>query len=149
MDEIDLQLLEVIQNNGRGAYSHFGKTVGLSTTAIHDRLKKLSTEGIITGWGARLDPAQVGYPIILLVRVEVDLPANREIFSDTVAQIPGVQECHLTSGQWNCWIKLRASSVEQAETIITEKIAPLKGVVAIQMDVVNKTKKETLHLPVK
>lgn len=147
MDDMDMKLLEAIQRNGRGAYAHFGKAVGLSTTAIHERLKKLTASGIITGWSAQIDPAQAGYPVLMMIRVEVDLPSNREAFAATVSRLPCVQECHLTSGRWNCCLKLRAPSIEQAERLIDTEIAPLKGVVSMQVDAVTHTKKETLSLP--
>jgi Lrp/AsnC family leucine-responsive transcriptional regulator len=147
MDDIDFKLLDVIQHNGRGGYAFFGEAVGLSKTAVHERLKKLTASGVIKGWTAQLDPIQAGYPVILLIRVEIDLPGNREVFADSVSHLPGVQECHMTSGRWNCCLKLRAASIEQAERLIDEKIAPIKGVVSMQVDTVTNTKKETLCLP--
>lgn len=147
MDNIDLKLLDVIQQNGRGGYALFGETVGLSKTAIHERLKKLTASGVIMGWAAQIDPIQAGYPVVLLIRVEVDLPVNREAFADSVSHLTGVQECHMTSGRWNCFLKLRAPSVKQAERLIAEEIAPIKGVVGMQVDAVTNTKKETLYLP--
>lgn len=147
MDDIDLKLLGVIQQNGRGAYASFGERVGLSKTAIHERLKKLTARGVITGWTAQIDPVEAGYPVVLLIRAEIDLPLNREAFAEFVSNLPGVQECHLTSGRWNCYVKLRAPSVEQAEQLVADKIAPIKGVIGIQMDTVTQTKKETLSLP--
>ena len=147
MDDADLKLLDVIQRHGRGGYELFGKTVGLSKTAIHDRLKKLTARGVIKGWSAQVDPIHIGYPYAFLIRAEVDLPTNREAFANIVSTIPGVQECHLTSGRWNCCLKLRSPSVERAERQIAEDIATIKGVVSIQVDTVTCTKKESLYLP--
>jgi Lrp/AsnC family leucine-responsive transcriptional regulator len=147
MDDIDFKLLDVIQQNGRGGLAQFGETVGLSKTAVHERLKKLTASGVIKGWTALVDPIQAGYPVVLLIRAEVDLPSNRLAFADSVSQLPGVQECHMTSGRWNCYLKLRAASIEQAERLIDENIASIKGVVSIQVDTVTDTKKETLFLP--
>jgi len=147
MDDIDLKLLDIIQHNGRGGYAHFGEVVGLSKTATHERLKKLTDSGVITGWCARIDPVQVGFPVVVLARVEIDLPTNREAFAEVVSHLPCVQECHLTSGRWNCCLKVRAASAAHAERLIAEQIAPLQGVLSIQIDVVTATKKETLYLP--
>jgi len=147
MDDIDLRLLDLIQRDGRGAYAYFGEIVGLSKSAIHERLKKLTSNGVITGWSAQIDPAHTGYPVVVFIRAEIDLPANREAFADHVSCLPGIQECHLTSGRWNCCLKLRAASIERAEQIIAEEIASLKGVLGMQVDAVTSTKKETLYLP--
>jgi len=147
MDDIDMKLLDVIQKNGRGAYACFGRTVGLSTTAIHERLKKLTARGIIKGWGAFIDPVKAGFPVIAFVRIEIDLPTNREVFADSVSALPNVQECHLTSGRWSCCLKLRAPSIEEAERIINEEITPMKGVVGLQVEVVTRTSKETPFVP--
>jgi len=147
MDDIDLKLLDVIQHNGRGGYAHFGEMVGLSKTTVYERLKKLTASGVIKGWTARVDLIQIGCPVVLLIRVEVDLPSNRLAFAETVSNLPGVQECHMTSGRWSCCLKLRAASIEQAERLFDEKIAPIKGVLSMQVDTVTHTKKETLCLP--
>ena len=120
-DIVDLRLLVLIQRDDRGAYAQFGDVVGLSKTAIHERLKKLTSNGVTTGWGAQIDPAHAGYPVVVFVRVEIDLPANREAFADHVSRLPGIQECHLTSGRWNSCLKLRAVILEQAERKIANE----------------------------
>ncbi len=119
----------------------------MPTPDIQKRQKNRTASGVIRGWSAQLDPVKAGYPVVLFIRVEVDLPINREAFADTVANLPGVQECHLTSGRWNCCLKLRAASVDQADKLIAEEIAPLKGVMGMQVDAVTRTRKETLYLP--
>lgn len=147
MDTIDRKLLDIVQLDGRGIYSQFGAAVGLSTTAVHGRLKKLIDSGVITGWSAVVDPVQAGFPVVLLIRVEIDLPSNREAFANAVSNLSHVQECHLTSGRWNCCLKLRAASIAQAENLIAEEISTLRGVVGMQIEAVSFTKKETLSLP--
>lgn len=147
MDAIDRKLLDMVQLDGRGVYADFGESVGLSTTAVHGRLKKLIRCGIIKGWAAQVDPVQAGFPTVLLVRVEIDLPLNREIFADKAAQLNYIQECHLTSGKWNCCLKIRTPNLELAERLIAEEISSMKGVKSLQIEAVTQTTKETLYIP--
>lgn len=147
MDAIDRKLLDIVQLDGRGIYANFGDAVGLSTTAVHGRLKKLAESGVITGWSALVDPVQAGFPVVLLIRIEIDLPSNREAFASAVSRLSHVQECHLTSGRWNCCLKMRAASMAQAESLVAEEISILDGVIGMQIEAVSHTKKETLSLP--
>ena len=66
MDDIDRKILDHVQLQGRASYAEIGAAVGLSVSAINDRLKKLQELGVIRGWGARVDPRAVGRGVLAL-----------------------------------------------------------------------------------
>ena len=64
LDPTDARILEVLQRDGRRPYAEIGAEVGMSGPSAHERVKKLEARGIITGYGARLDPASVGLGVL-------------------------------------------------------------------------------------
>ena len=56
LDDKDVAILEVLQEDGRIPLSELGRRIGLSQPAMSERVKRLEEQGIITGWGARIDP---------------------------------------------------------------------------------------------
>ena len=72
LDRIDLNILRILQDEGRISYVELGERVGLSTTPCMERVKRLEREKFITGYGARLNPQK--------------LQANLLVFVDKVAK---------------------------------------------------------------
>lgn len=143
MDRIDRALIGLAQSDGRGAYSRYGEQVGLSTAAVHDRLKKLIRSGVIRNWSAVVDAAHAGFPTLAFVRVQIDLPANAKAFAEAVSARPEILECHQTSGEWNCLLKVRATSPDAIDAIVAEYVATQSGVIRLQRETVTATDKET------
>lgn len=147
MDQEDRALLALIQCDGRMSYAQLGDHVGLSTAAVHDRLKKLRQSGALRFWSAVIDAAAVGCPVLAFIRIQTDLPANARALAAALSGLPDVLECHHVSGEWNCLLKVRAQGQEALDRLITEQIAPLAGILRLQTEVVSATAKECHILP--
>lgn len=147
MDYIDHVLLGLIQTNGRGSYASYGKRVGLSATAMHDRLKKLAQAGVLKHWSAVVSAIAAGYPVLAFIRIKTDLPSSARALAGAVAALPEVLEYHHTGSEWNCLIKVRAVSSEALDTLVEEQIAPFPGIVRLQVERVTASSKESHILP--
>jgi Lrp/AsnC family leucine-responsive transcriptional regulator len=90
MDEIDKKIIELIQTQGRLSYGELGEQVGLSVSAINERLKKLQNKKIISGWGARINPRAVGLEVLAFVFVQHDRPTYEEDFRQEILKFPEV-----------------------------------------------------------
>jgi len=109
LDRIDARILEHLQRNGRMSMTELGSLVGLSTSPVSERVRRLERVGVITGYHARLDPAKVGRR--LLVFVEITLAEkSAEVFKavrEVLEHMPEVLECHLVSGTFDYLVKVR------------------------------------------
>lgn len=143
MDDIDRKLLDQIQRDGRQSYAQYGEAVGLSAAATHDRLKKLFHAEAVKHWSAVIDPEAAGLPVLAFIRVQVDLPANAQGLADAMVVQPEVLECHHTSGEWHCLLKVRAASDAHLDTLIAEAIATRPGVSRLQTDRITASAKES------
>src|SRR5689334_4974422 len=103
-DQVDRQLLELVQSEGRIKLSELGRRVRLSPAAVTERLRRLEASGVITGYGAHVSPAVLGYGIQAFIRVNphggynLKHPRTLELTAR-----PEVLEVHHVVGE-DCWI---------------------------------------------
>src|SRR4051812_12639886 len=102
LDAIDLRIVGELQIDARTTLAELGRRVGLSAPAVADRVQRLEETGVITGYHAAVDPAALGFPLTVIVRIS---PAVREIqrVAKIAADIPEVIECHRITGE-DCFI---------------------------------------------
>ncbi len=148
MDEFDRKILEHIQVFGRSSYGEIGAVVGLSVSAVNERLKKLEKSGAIAGWTARVDPVAVGCPVLAFVYVLLERPEHEAAFLELVRTEPAIQECHHVASDWSYLLKLRAASLVALEEIVARRIKALPGIPRSQTVIVLSTAKETAAMPV-
>ncbi len=75
-DPINRRLLAALQTDSRISVADLGAKVGLSASACHRRVKQLEEEGVIAGYGARLDPARLGYGLEFFIQVALKSPPS-------------------------------------------------------------------------
>lgn len=148
MDEFDRKILAYIQEFGRSSYAEMGAAVGLSISAVNERLKKLERQGTVSGWAARLDPEAVGCSVLAFVHVLIERPEHEAAFLDLVRGEPAIQECHHVTGDWSYLLKIRAASLKALEDIIARRIKALPGIPRSRTSIVLSTAKETGAIPI-
>ncbi len=150
LDKIDLNMLSILQNEGRISYVELGERVGLSTTPCLDRVKRLEREKFILGYGARLNPHKL--QASLLVFVEISLASkSADIFDDfrrAAIKLPHVLECHLVSGDFDYLIKARISEMASYRKLLGDILLKLPGVRESKSYVVMEELKETFAIPI-
>ncbi|KFZ77157.1 ArsR family transcriptional regulator [Amycolatopsis sp. MJM2582] len=102
LDDLDWQLLELLQSDGRLTYSELGRRVSLSAPAVTERVRRLEEKGIITGYSASVDLTKLGLPIEAMVRAKVrSLDTSR--FRETILALPQVLDADHVTGD-ECWL---------------------------------------------
>lgn len=129
MDEIDTKLIELIQIDCRSSYGELGASVGLSVSAVNERLKKLQAQGIIRGWRGVIDPKAIGLEVLAFIYVQLDRPNHEKDFKQFVQNVNEVEECHHVTGEWSYLMKVRTKTIAELENLISEKIKGAKGIV--------------------
>lgn len=148
MDDFDRKILEHIQVFGRSSYGEIGAVVGLSVSAVNERLKKLEKSGAIAGWTARVDPLAVGSPVLAFVYVMIERPEHEPAFLALVRADAAIQECHHVSGDWSYLLKVRAASLLDLEDLVARRIKALPGIPRSQTIIALSTAKETAAVPI-
>ncbi|HEX4601389.1 MAG TPA: Lrp/AsnC family transcriptional regulator [Gemmatimonadales bacterium] len=120
LDAVDRKTLRLLASDGRASYQAIADEVGLSRPAVMERVKRLEEAGFITGYGARLDRAKVGFPVTAFVAVRY---ANSDYVGDEprmrdMAKHSGVLECHHVAGE-DCYIlKVAAPDLEGLQDVL-------------------------------
>lgn len=150
LDRIDLNILRVLQRNGRISYTDLADQVGLSTTPCMERVKRLEKQGVIEGYYARLSPSHLGYSMLVFVEIALSYqsPDAFERFNEAVADLPYVLECHLVSGDADYLLKARIADMSEYRELLGEMLLTLPGVKNSKSYIVMEEVKESLSLPV-
>jgi len=123
IDEIDRKIVELLQTDARLSNAAIAEQVGLTSSTVYDRVKKLERKGIIKGYVAVVDAEQLGKPITAFVRLSVGATSGSYVESKNsvmaVCQAePDVLEGHGVAGE-DCYVlKVRATSPKDLETLI-------------------------------
>jgi Lrp/AsnC family transcriptional regulator, leucine-responsive regulatory protein len=126
LDDIDWRLLEALQRDGRATYADLGRLVGLSPSAVTERVRRLEESGVITGYAAEIDPEKLGLAVHALVRLRYP-HGNYKPFHDLLATTPEIGEAHHVTGD-DCFVlAVRALSMRHLEQV-TGRIAGLGSV---------------------
>ncbi len=124
IDEIDREILMLLQENGRLSNAAIAEQVGLTTSTVFDRIKKLEKKGIIQKYVAIVDPVALGKPITAFVRLVVssveqeDYIQSKRHLSDICLAEPEILECYTVAGEDCTILKVRVSSTKALEGLI-------------------------------
>ena len=125
LDELDLRLLETLQANARATYSELAASVGLGSSAVHDRVKRLEQRGYVKGYSARVDARRLGIELAAFVSVYTtpDIPFNA--FHAAVADLPEVTEIHSVAGEESFVLKVLTRSPAHLDEFLSRlKVIP-------------------------
>lgn len=148
IDETDRKIIELLQEDGRLSNAALAEKVGLTTSTVYERVRKLERKGIIKGYVAVIDAERLGKPITAFIRLSVSgLTENYVDSKNKVREIalvePDVLECHGISGE-DCYIlKVRATSPNDLERLI-ERIRSRASIARSTTSIVLSTFKESL-----
>ena len=117
LDGVNRRLLAELQTDGRLSLAELGRRVGLSAPAVGERLQRLQQAGVVRGYRAELDPAAVGFPLGVIIRVR---PAAGELpkVAELARQTPEVVECHRITGEDCFFMRLHLRDVAHMEEVI-------------------------------
>ena len=117
LDPTDIAIIEAMQEDGRIAMSELGRRIGLSQPATSERVKRLEERGVITGYGARINPAALGLRMMAVIRVRTTHEHIQSCLKQ-FAEMPHVLEVLRLTGE-DCFIlKVFVPSPQQLETIV-------------------------------
>jgi Lrp/AsnC family leucine-responsive transcriptional regulator len=147
LDPTDARILEVLQEDGRRSYADIAAEVGMSGPSAHERVKKLEARGVITGYGARLEPDAVGLGVVAFMWITQSPGTLARDLSDGFAAVAEVEACHRIAGEADYLLKIRASDPRDLEQVV-RRIQVIEHVYRTETDVAFSTSFEGRPLPV-
>jgi Lrp/AsnC family leucine-responsive transcriptional regulator len=120
MDDIDRQIVICLGEDCRRSLADIGGAVGLSTSAVNERIRRLSAAGVIRRFTVDADPEALGRGIAAFVFVGLAADADEAEFRAVAAGHPDIVECQHVTGGWNYLIKIRVGSLAGIETFLDE-----------------------------
>lgn len=130
IDKIDAKILRVLQKDGRISNLKLADAVHLSPTAVLERVKRLTRDGFILGYEARLNPDKLGAGMMVFVEVVLDrtTPDVMNAFKAAVQVRPEILECHLVAGGFDYLLKTRVADMAAYRELIGSVVWSLPGV---------------------
>ncbi len=145
INEIDTKILNIIQQDARISNAEIARQVGLAPSAVLERIRKLEERGVIRGYAAEIDAAQVGYGLTAFVSVRTSFCGST--VGEALAQIPEVLEVHDVAGEDCYLLKVRAKNTDELGQFFREKLKNLPEIISTKTTIVLQTIKESIALP--
>jgi Lrp/AsnC family transcriptional regulator, leucine-responsive regulatory protein len=146
-DGIDLQILNILQHDARTPNVEIARQLGMAPSAILERVRKLETRGIITGYEARLAPRPLQQGLLAFIFVNADERYGQQAVGRQLAAIPEVQEVHHITGEDCYLVKMRAADTDELGRILRERFGAIESIRSTRTTIVLSSLKETAQLP--
>ncbi len=124
-DTLDLNILRLLSGNARKPYLEIARECGVSGAAIHQRIQRMYSNGVIRGAESLIDPESIGYETCAYVGIYLRDPAQVNSVIEALQKIPEIVECHFTTGQYDIFIKLFARNNDHLLDILQNQIQAL------------------------
>ena len=151
LDRIDLKILTALQADGRLSNLKLAELVTLSPTAVLARVQRLTRDGYILGYEARLNPLKLGLGMMVFVELLLDrtTPHVFEAFKAAVQVRPEILECHMVAGGFDYLLKTRMNDMTAYREFAGTVLWQLPGVRETRTYAVMEEVKNTTHLPLR
>ncbi len=149
LDEKDVQILGLLQEDGRMTHAEIGKRIDLSPPSVFQRVKALEKAGVIKSYAALLDQDRLGLRLIAWVGISLSLHQEQPIerFRKSILEISEILECYHISGDSDFMLKVVVKDIRDYERFMREKLLKVKGIGQIRTNFVLGTTKSTTKIP--
>lgn len=134
LDRYDLQILQVLQQDGRISNQELADRIGLSPSPCLRRVRTLEEAGLITAYRAHLDARKLGLSLVALIHISMDqhTPERFSNFEAAIGDIPEVLECLLITGQdADYQLKVVVKDMDAYQELLLNRITRISGVTGV------------------
>ncbi|MGB0670047.1 MAG: Lrp/AsnC family transcriptional regulator [Rhodospirillales bacterium] len=149
LDETDRRILRVLQSEGRLTNQELGDRVGLSSTPVWRRVKRMEDAGVILGYGARVSPTALGLSETVFVNVTLEHHTRdvQDRFAAEVVKLPEVQSADFLTGGSDFLLRVVVAGTEAYYDLLVERLYKLPGVKEVRSSFSLRTVKDSRALP--
>jgi Lrp/AsnC family leucine-responsive transcriptional regulator len=119
VEDTDRQIVRLLTRDGRMSYTDLARSTGLSTSAVHQRVRRLEERGVITGYNAVVSPDAVGLPLTAFISVTPLDPSAPDDAPERLAHLPEIEACHSVAGEESYILKVRVATPSALEDLLT------------------------------
>jgi DNA-binding Lrp family transcriptional regulator len=151
LDQIDHDILDLLQADGRMTNVDLASRVGLTAPPCLRRVRALEETGVIKGYHADLSPEALGWPITVFAMVSLKSQAEDDLkaFEAHVATLPEVRECHMLNGEIDFILKLVARDLPSFQAFLTGQLTSAPNVASVKTSLTIRTSKLKIGVPVR
>jgi len=120
VEETDRAIVAALAADGRLSYTDLAEKVGLSVSAVHQRVRRLEQRGIIRGYTARLDYEALGLSLTAFVAIRPIDPSQPDDAPDRLASLPQIESCYSVAGEDFYLLKVRVPNPGELERLLQE-----------------------------
>ena len=118
LEDLDARIAAVLAADGRCSYTELADKVGLSVSAVHQRVRRLEQRGVIRGYAARIDGEQIGLPLTAFVSLTPIDPAQPDDYPQRLLPLTQIEACYSVAGVESYIVKVRVASPAALEALL-------------------------------
>jgi Lrp/AsnC family leucine-responsive transcriptional regulator len=149
LDAVDIRILNLLQSDARLSVRQLAKKINLSTTPVHERLKRLESSGVIDHYGAVINTARIGSFIAFFVNITLKEHSTRQggEFIGQITAFPEVVEFHVIGGEHDFMIKVIVPDMTAYRRFFIEQLGNIPNIARLQSIIVLDTVKKDNKIP--
>ena len=120
LEPIDRAILRELTQDGRCSFTDLAERVGLSVSAVHQRVRRLEQRGVLKGYAARVDGEQVGLPLTAFISLTPIDPAAPDDYPHRLEHLSAVEACYSVAGDASYVLKVRVAGPTALEDLLRQ-----------------------------
>jgi Lrp/AsnC family leucine-responsive transcriptional regulator len=120
LEPTDRAILRELASDGRRSFTDLAERVGLSVSAVHQRVRRLEQRGVVRGYAARLDGEQIGLPLTAFVSLKPIDPAAPDDYPQRLEHMPQIEACYSVAGEESYILRVRVASPAALEDLLRQ-----------------------------
>lgn len=120
MDRTDRKIINLLSADARRSLADIGQAVGLSQSAVNERIRRLQSTGVIRRFTIEVSHRSLNENVLVFIQIRLAGDADEEVFRKAMARHNDVLECHHVSGRWSYLLKLRFAALGDVEAFLGE-----------------------------
>ncbi|PXY46127.1 Lrp/AsnC family transcriptional regulator [Flavobacterium hydrophilum] len=128
LDEFDIRIIKELEKDGRMAFSTIAATLKISNTMVHQRVNRLTEQGIISGIRPLVNEKKIGYDWASFTGITLNKDSDSDRIIEALKAIPEITECYYVTGSFTLYIKIIAQNHEHMRKVLYEKIDRISGI---------------------
>ncbi|WP_179118430.1 Lrp/AsnC family transcriptional regulator [Saccharothrix sp. ALI-22-I] len=120
LEQIDRAILRELAADGRCSFTDLAERVGLSVSAVHQRVRRLEQRGVVRGYAARLDGDEVGLPLTAFISLTPIDPAAPDDYPKRLEHLPQIEACYSVAGDASYVLRVRVASPTALEELLRQ-----------------------------
>lgn len=128
LDDYDIEILKLLETDGRMAFSAIAAEIGISNTMVHQRVNRMTEQGILEGIKPVLNEKKIGYDWGAFTGISLDKDQDSARIIEALKQIPEVMECYYITGTYTLYLRIIAKDHAHMREVLYDKIDNIPGI---------------------